>query len=129
LATIIRYREQRAFQHDPAGSRGGSVPPLDAPTADTLFTTHRAAEYRRVRHLILALALEFGFFHGEQLASVAIKQRNMIGTAISAMMRDGLLVEGPHRKGTNRASHGRRSYEYHLTATGRALAERVRDRG
>lgn len=127
LALLAKYRTKAEAQHaTPVGTRGGSNPPLDKAEVDSLFAFTKSTEYRNVRKLILLLAFERGYYHGEQLTNETIEQRNMIGSAVGAMVSAGLLLEGDHRKGSNPASHGRRSYTYTLTPQGRVVAEALK---
>jgi hypothetical protein len=108
-----------------AGTRGGPLPPMTVQAADTLFFEWRREEYGWLKVAILKIATERGEFHGDYLADVKLKERNIIGAVVNAMVRAGILVStGEHRRGTSDASHGRRSYVYRLTDGGRTLAER-----
>lgn len=112
-------------EYSSVGSRGGPAEPTTVIQAEARFRQHRPNEFNHLRRRILAIALEQGEVHGDDLAGIDLSQRNEIGAAINGLVKEKLLVStGEHRKGTSKASHGRRSYVY--APTDRARSQRRR---
>jgi hypothetical protein len=108
-----------------AGHRGGTVGSVDE--AQALYEHWRAERWGWVRARILMLTLKHGEFHGDYLSGVALPEPNIVGAAVRAMNREGLIRStGEHRASQSVAAHGRRSYVYELTAEGRQVALRLR---
>lgn len=104
------------------GVRGGRTASLAE--ALTLFETFKGEESRRVRNVIMYLALKHGTFHSELLAELPVSEPNIIGAQVNALLRGGMLVEVDRRKGSNTASNGRKSGVYAVTPAGLAKAPR-----
>lgn len=112
------------------GARGGPVPPMTVEEAQQLFAAYKQEEYGWLRAQILRLAKHHGEFHADQLAQVALDERNVIGAAVHALVRTGVLTPTTeHRRGQSSASHSRRSYVYHLTAGGEVLLSHIERHG
>jgi hypothetical protein len=72
------------------------------------------------------IAKTYGEFHSDYITGQQISERNIIGSAVNALVRQGYLTStGEHRKGRSSASHGRRSYVYKLTWRGKQLAHAI----
>lgn len=112
-------------------TRGGSVPPLTLEMAQHFFDVFKAFRYGWVRARIIMLANDHGEFHADMVADLALPEPNMIGAAVNALAKWGLLEklnrhgEVEHRRGASPASHGRSSYVWRLTSNGRSLASRM----
>jgi hypothetical protein len=105
-----------------AGSRGGSLPPLTLDQARSLFEHWRRDEWGWLRTAIIRIAHQRGEFHADYIAEQQLSERNMIGAAVQALCKQGLLYStGEHRRGGSSVSHGRRSYVYKLTQRGVTL--------
>src|SRR4051812_18231351 len=99
-----------------AGSRGGPLPPLTLEQAQAMFRHWKRDEWGWLRVVIIRIAAQRGEFHADYIAGQHMTERNMIGAAVNAMVKQGYLRStGEHRKGQSEASHGRRSYVYELT--------------
>lgn len=110
-----------------AGSRGGPKPPMTKERAMRLYETWRADEYGGVKAEILRIACEKGEVHGDDVAHLALGERNIVGIAFNSLRGSNLLQStGEHRVSKNPASHGRRSYVYRPTQEGRMLHEKLK---
>lgn len=106
-----------------SGTRGGHLPPLTLEQAQSLFRTWRKDEWGLTCIRIVRIAAVYEEYHGDYLAEELVTERNIIGAAVNALVKQGFLAStGEHRKGRSPASHGRRSYVYRLTWRGKQLA-------
>jgi predicted ArsR family transcriptional regulator len=114
------------------GSRGGTTATLEEGQARLEESLQDDSE--RIRSAILRSAFVRGEFHADQAAEWPIRQANQIGAQVNALARMGLLEklnrdgELEHRKAKAKASHGRASYVWRLTAKGRKAAEAALER-
>jgi hypothetical protein len=127
--TSIRIDGGRSAQGQPrTGIRGGHLPPLSLADVQTLFESWRRREYGWVRAHILLQAAEAGEWHSDHAAEWELAQPNLIGAAVNALAKAGLLVklnrrgEIEHRPGASKASHGRASYVWTATLRGEQVA-------
>jgi hypothetical protein len=105
------------------GTRGGSLPPLTLGQAQAYFQHWKRDEWGWLRTAIIRIAQTRGEFHGDYIADQQLTERNMIGAAVNALVRQGFIRStGEHRKGHSTVSHGRKSYVYELTDYGHSLA-------
>jgi hypothetical protein len=114
---------------DRQGIRGGDTATL--PQARSLHETYKAQTVEAIR-LGIAKALRRGRFHADDLAHLEIPEEhlNLIGTTVASFVKRGLMVEVDRRKGTSKASKGRKSGIFEATEKGRQLigSERGGDR-
>lgn len=117
-------------QTERLGSRGGTTESL--PEGQQRLEQARADSAERIRKAILRAADYYGEFHADMAADWPIVQPNQIGAQVNALAKMGMLVKRnkfgniEHRKAKAKASHGRASYVWSLTAKGKAAAEAVR---
>jgi hypothetical protein len=78
--------------------------------------------------LILLTAAERGEFHADDLADVHLPEPNLIGAAVNALAKGGLLEklnrhgQLEHRKGVAPAAYSRASYVWRPTKRGKEVA-------
>lgn len=113
------------------GQRGGHQPALSLADVQQLFTTWRSREYGWVRAHILLQAAEAGEWHCDDTADWDLAQPNVIGAAVNALAKGGLLEkrnrhgEVEHRRGSAAAAHGRASYVWRATERGKQVARKL----
>lgn len=113
------------------GQRGGHQPALSLSDVQQIFATWRSREYGWVRAHILLQAAEAGEFHADDCADWDLAQPNVIGAAVNALAKAGLLEklnrhgEPEHRRGSSAAAHGRASYVWRATERGKQVARRL----
>lgn len=103
------------------GIRGGTTVTLQE--AKELFRKWRAAEFGWVNAKIILTAKQYGEFHSDHMEDIEVRNRNVIGAAVSSLQQQGIIIStGEHRRSQVPAAHGRRSYVYRLTPRGERLA-------
>lgn len=124
------YREE---DYAPNGNIIGSVSAvtLTLDKATTLIEKWKAEEFGWVKMRILALADTYGEYHADLLVGVRLDSPNMVGAAVNALARQGLLEklnrhgEVEHRQTLNGKSR-RASYVWRLTPNGASAVARWR---
>lgn len=115
---------------DRTGQRGASEA-LSLAEVQAIFRAWRDQEYSFVRARILLAAAENGEWHADDIAFLQIEEPNVIGAAVNALAKEGLLEklngagEVEHRKGSAEAAHGRASYVWRATEQGKCVARKL----
>ena len=111
------------------GTRGGTTETLE--DGQMRLEAARADSAPRIRSAILRVALNKGEFHADDAAAWPVSQPNQIGAQVNALAKMGMLEKRnrqgvvEHRKAKAKASHGRASYVWRLTAKGTTEAIRA----
>lgn len=110
------------------GERGGQT--ISFEFAQILHETFKDDWRRKIREAVAESFRIHGEFHVDALAplDVPADHKNVIGSVIGSLVRDGKIVEVARRRPSAPESHGRKSGVFHLTDLGRQkLAEHLGD--
>lgn len=105
---------------DRTGERGGTTATVEEGVA--VLETQKGSEIARVCGAIMQHALNHPEVHADDVAHLEVSSRNVIGAAFRDLVKEGLIEKTGGRKRTEqKAGHGRSSYVYRATATGREM--------